>query len=63
METKYINIKTNYGIETIEEIRQQEFKTRKDYVKEYKRLLYEYRLNGQSVYLSQRACKDYNKQN
>ena len=59
MGTKYINIKTNYGTETLAEIRQQEFKTRKDYIKEYKRLLYEYRLNGQSVYLSQRACKNW----
>ena len=59
MEIKYINIKTNYGTETLDQIRQQEFKTRRDYIKEYKRLLYEYRLNGQSVYLSQRACKNW----
>ncbi len=59
METKYINIKTDYGIETLDEIRLQEFKTRRDYIKECKRLLNEYRLNVQSVYLSQRACKDW----
>jgi len=59
MEIKYINIKTNYGTETLDEIRQKEFKTRRDYIKEYKKLLYEYRLSEQSVYLSQRASKDW----
>lgn len=59
MEVKYINIKTNYGTETIDEINKEQFKTRRDYIKEYKRLLYEYRLSGQSVYLSQRACKNW----
>jgi hypothetical protein len=59
MKVKYINIKTDYGIQTIDEIRLQEFKTRIDYIKEYKRLLNEYRLNGLNAWLSLRACKNW----
>jgi hypothetical protein len=59
MKVKYINIKTDFGIETIDEIRLQEFKTRIDYIKEYKRLLNEYRLNGLNAWLSRRACKNW----
>ena len=59
MKVKYINIKTDYGIETIDEIRLQEFKTRIDYIEEYKRLLNEYRLNGLNAWLSIRPCKNW----
>jgi hypothetical protein len=59
METKYINIKTDYATETLDEIRREEFKTNRDYIKEYKRLLNEYRLNGLNAWLSIRPCKNW----
>ncbi len=59
MEVKYLNLKSIWGTETVDEVRQEEFKTYREYVKEYKRLLCCYRECGQSVYLSQRACKDW----
>ena len=58
---KYINMKNNYGIETIEEINDNEFKSFKEYRKEYNRLLHEYQLSDSynSYYLSTRCTNDY----
>ena len=46
---KYFNIKTNYGVETIDQL----------YITELKRLKSEYRLSGMDIYLSQRATKEW----
>jgi hypothetical protein len=56
---KYFNLKTNYGIETIDCLDQFDFISYKDYRKELIRLLNEYRIAGMNVYISQRATKDY----
>jgi hypothetical protein len=58
---KYINLKSVYGVETIDELNPKDFSTFKDFRKELKRLIYEYHLAGMNVYSSQRSSKDWNK--
>lgn len=56
---KYFNIRTAYGVETVDEINRSDFKSYSDYKNELRRLLSEYRLAGMDVYLSQRCTKDW----
>lgn len=56
---RYFNVKTNYGIETIDEINKNDFKSRIEYINEKNRLIREYRLSGINVYLSSRSTKEY----
>lgn len=58
---KYINLKSVYGVETVDELNPKDFSTFKDFRTELKRLIYEYRLAGMNVYSSQRSSKDWNK--
>jgi len=53
----YINTKNNYGVETIDQIDPGDFPTRKEYRKEIKNCMDEYRLIYSLVYLSQRCDK------
>lgn len=55
---KYFNIKTNYGVETIDQLDRKDFSTYSEYITELKRLKSEYRLAGMDIYLSQRATKE-----
>ena len=55
----YFNIKTIYGVETIDHLNKSEFDTWKEYKKELNRLKNEYILSGLNVYLSQRSQKNY----
>lgn len=57
----YLNLKTKYGIETVDCLDNKDFIFYKDYRKELIRLLNEYRLCGMNVYTSKRACKDWYK--
>jgi hypothetical protein len=57
---KYLNIKSNYGIETIDQLDPKDFKTRKEFYMELNRLVREYRLAGMFVYISQRCNKTWN---
>ena len=57
---KYLNTKTIYGVETIDHLSQFDFLSYSEYRKELKRLINEYKISGISVYISQRATKDYN---
>ncbi len=57
--TKYINTKTNYGVETIDHIEKDNFSTFSAYKKEVRRLIQEYRLSGINAYESQRKSNDY----
>ena len=57
---KYLNLKTNYGVETVDQIDRNDFKTYKEYIKEMKRIKSEYRLAGMNVYTSQRCDKTWN---
>ncbi len=56
---KYFNIKTNYGVETIDQLDRRDFSTYSEYIAELKRLKNEYRLAGMDIYLSQRATKEW----
>lgn len=57
---RYFNLKTQYGVETIDEINRNDFSSYKEYINELRRLKREYHLSGMNVYISQRACKDWN---
>lgn len=57
--TTYFNIKTSYGVETVDELSSEEFASPKDYREERKRLVKEYRLAGMAVYTSSRCTKDW----
>lgn len=56
---KYLNYKSNYGIETIDEICRSDFKTYKEYRKELSRLVSEYSIAGMNVYISSRSTKEW----
>lgn len=56
---RYFNVKTNYGIETIDEINKNDFKSTIEYINEKNRLIKEYHLSGINVYLSSRSTKDW----
>lgn len=58
---KYFNIKSVYGVETIDEIDSSDFTTLKDFRKEVKRLHREYNLTPMSVYISSRCTKEWKK--
>ena len=55
----YFNIKTIYGVETIDHLNKKDFKSFKEHNKEIKRLKKEYILAGLNVYTSQRSKKNY----
>jgi len=56
---KYINLKTSQGIETVDQLSEKDFLTYKEFLKEFRRLLSEYRLAGMAVYSSNRCAKDW----
>lgn len=55
--TKYINVRTNYGVETIDNVERDNFNTFSAYKKEVRRLIKEYQLSGVNAYPSQREAK------
>ncbi len=55
---KYLNVKTSYGVETVDSLNSQDFATVTEFRKELHRLVSEYRLSGQDVYISQRKAKE-----
>ena len=56
---KYFNIKTSYGVETIDQLDEKDFNSYSEYIKELRRLKNEYKLAGMEVYLSQKATKEW----
>lgn len=58
---RYLNLKTNYGVETVDEINSNDFETLKAFRLELKRLVSEYHLSGMFVYVSQKADKSWKK--
>jgi hypothetical protein len=54
---KYLNIKSVYGVETVDEIDSKDFPKFQDFRAEKSRLIKEYRLAGMYVYQSQRCDK------
>jgi len=58
--TTYFNIKTNYGTETIDSINTDEFKTYREFVREKRSMLLNYRMIPfySNIYTSQRSAKN-----
>jgi hypothetical protein len=56
---RYLNLKSVYGTETIDELDMKDFKTFKEFKKELFRLRSEYYLCNMFVYISQRSTKDW----
>lgn len=57
---RYFNIRTNYGVETIDQLFRSDFNSDKEYRAEIVRLKKEYRFAGMNVYTSQRCDKTWN---
>lgn len=58
---KYINIKTVYGVETVDQLDPKDFKTWSEFRAELKRLVVEYHIAGMNVYVSSRPDKTWSK--
>ena len=56
---RYLNLKSVYGIETIDELDLKDFKTFKNFRKELQRLKANYYLCNMFVYISQRSTKEW----
>ena len=56
---KYFNIKSVYGVETVDQIDRKDFGSYKEYRAELKNMLSGYRESGMAVYLSQRCTNDW----
>ena len=57
--TRYLNMKNVYGVETVDQLESENFKTYKEFKIELKRLVNEYFLCNMNVYISQKCCKDW----
>jgi hypothetical protein len=55
----YFNIRTAYGVETVDELDSKDFPMWKDFRKETFRLISEYHLAGMNVYTSSRCTKEW----
>ena len=58
--TRYLNMQTSYGVETVDQLESKDFETSKDFRKELSRLVSEYRMCNMSVYVSSRCDKSWN---
>lgn len=54
---RYLNTRTQYGVETVDELDSADFETHAAFVHELRRLLFEYSLAGTSCYISRRHDK------
>jgi len=57
---KYLNIKTQYGVETWETVHREEFNSYKEFTNEIKNIKQNYSLMGYNLYTSQREAKQTN---
>lgn len=55
--TRYLNTKTQYGVETVDSLDRNEYKTAKEFKQAVAYLVNEYALCGMQVYVSQRCVK------
>lgn len=59
MKTIYFNMRSCYGVETVDQICLADFENRKEFKKELRSMIENYHLCGMPVYTSQRCCKDW----
>ena len=57
MYTRYLNIKTKFGIETWETVNRSDFNTYKEFINEIRSIKRNYALMGYNLYTSQRKSK------
>ena len=57
----YLNIKSHYGVETVDQLDKKDFSSFKAFRIELNRLINEYHLSGMNVYKSTRCDKTWNK--
>ena len=55
----YFNMKTQYGVETVDELDRKDFASFREFREEGRRLVKEYQIAGMNVYRSQRCTKDW----
>jgi hypothetical protein len=55
----FFNIKTVYGVETVDHLQKSDFNDYQSFKAELNRLKNEYRAAGFNIYLSQRSTKNY----
>ena len=53
---KYLNIKSCYGVETVDQLDKNDFNSLKEFKQELKRLVNEYRIAGINVYINVYTC-------
>ena len=58
---RYLNMRTNHGVETVDELNLKSFKSYREFKQELRRLINEYHLAGMRVYSSTRPDKTWNK--
>ena len=56
--TRYLNIKTQYGVETWETVNRNDFNTYKEFINEIKNIKDNYLLMGYNLYTSQRKSNN-----
>ncbi len=56
---RYLNLKTVYGVETVDQLNIKDFADRSAFNKELRRLKSEYQLAGMNVYSSQRCASNW----
>jgi hypothetical protein len=54
---KYLNIKTQYGVETWETVNREDFNSYREFTNEIKNIKQNYSLMGYNLYTSQREAK------
>ena len=59
MKTIFLNMKTNFGTETVDEFTQEEGQTYKDFRLYVNQMVKEYHLTNQNVYKSSRCTNDW----
>lgn len=57
--TVYINMKTNFGIETVDEFTKEPEQTGREFRDYVSNMVREYRLGGMNVYTSSRCTKEW----
>ena len=59
MKTIYLNMKSAYGTETVDQISRTDFEDRKSYLIELKSMISNYHMAGMNVYASGRCTKNW----
>ncbi len=57
--TRYLNVKSSWGVETVDQLETTDFPTWKEFRKELNRLVSEYHIAGIGVYVSSRCTKEW----